>query len=466
MTDMDLTKPRDLVFISHATPEDNSFTLWLSTRLKLAGYQVWSDVTQLFGGEKFWDDIEEAIADYTCKFVIVITRTSLSKPGVQREVEHALEAEKYHSLPNFVIPIIVDDTPFSNQPYGFSERNIIPFRSGWAEGFSRLIERFNRDEVPRNTENPINIGPFISVQTNPQKTLIEQVDKTVTNWLEIKSYPEQLNFYRLVVKTDQFRKRFANFFYPWFEYNSLFASFCDLDDIQKGLNSWESPSAAPTLIIDSALKGEPTNYPSFECFEVVKKLNFLVSDAWAKTMRGRGMHCYTMANGKETFFFPDKEEFSGQLKFPDINGEVRRRALIGYSGKNKVFWHFSVEAKANFGLHPKVTLMPHVIFTEDGNKPLSDSKRMHRLRRGFCKNWWNDRWRDMLLCYLNQLSEGNEFFELNVGSNERIVLSARPVMLESPVSIVLDSEVSVIENDETDVEVQENFDEEPNDERF
>ena len=72
-------KRRSLVFISHATPEDNEFTYWLSTRLKLLGYEVWSDVTQLFGGEKWWNDIEEAVDKFTIKFILVITKTSLSK---------------------------------------------------------------------------------------------------------------------------------------------------------------------------------------------------------------------------------------------------------------------------------------------------------------------------------------------------------------------------------------------------
>ncbi|MHB1565857.1 MAG: toll/interleukin-1 receptor domain-containing protein [Acidiferrobacter sp.] len=42
---------RTLIFISHATPEDNDFTLWLGARLASAGYSVWSDVTKLIGGE-------------------------------------------------------------------------------------------------------------------------------------------------------------------------------------------------------------------------------------------------------------------------------------------------------------------------------------------------------------------------------------------------------------------------------
>ncbi|MCK9619135.1 MAG: toll/interleukin-1 receptor domain-containing protein [Methylobacter sp.] len=463
---MSITKLRELVFISHATPDDNEFTLWLSTRLKLAGYQVWSDVTQLFGGEMFWDDIQEAISDYTCKFIIVITRTSLSKPGVQREVEYALEAEKFHSLPNFIIPIIIDDSSFSNQPYGFSDRNIIPFRNGWADGFSRLIERFKRDDVPQHPNDKIDIGAFIRSQTGSQTSLVEKADKAVTNWLEIMSYPEQLNFYRLPLKPDQYKKRFVRFPYPWFEYATFFSSFCNLSDMKEELYQWESPSAVPTLNINSTLKGEPTNYPFFESYEVVKKLNFMIADAWSKEMRKRGLHCYSMASGKEAFFFPDDEKYSGQRRFPDINGEERRRSLIGYSGKNQVFWHFAIEAKTSFGVQPKLTLMPHVVFTEDGRNPLSDNKRMHRLRRGFCKSWWNDRWRDMLLVYLHLISEGNEFLELSVGSNQKVVLASRPSMLDSPVSIVLGSDLEQIVDDDMDNYVSEDFKEDELDDEF
>jgi hypothetical protein len=52
---------RSIVFISHANPEDNAFATWLAGQLTLAGYSIWSDVTQLVGGETFWDDIEAAV---------------------------------------------------------------------------------------------------------------------------------------------------------------------------------------------------------------------------------------------------------------------------------------------------------------------------------------------------------------------------------------------------------------------
>ncbi|MEJ1938393.1 hypothetical protein WDZ92_49995, partial [Nostoc sp. NIES-2111] len=38
---------RRLVFLGHATPQDNAFTRWLGARLTAAGYDVWLDLKRL-----------------------------------------------------------------------------------------------------------------------------------------------------------------------------------------------------------------------------------------------------------------------------------------------------------------------------------------------------------------------------------------------------------------------------------
>lgn len=38
---------RPAIFISHAAPEDNAFTLWLGAKLAALGYEVWADVLRL-----------------------------------------------------------------------------------------------------------------------------------------------------------------------------------------------------------------------------------------------------------------------------------------------------------------------------------------------------------------------------------------------------------------------------------
>lgn len=34
---------RDTIFISHSTPQDNEFSIWIASRLELLGYKVWVD---------------------------------------------------------------------------------------------------------------------------------------------------------------------------------------------------------------------------------------------------------------------------------------------------------------------------------------------------------------------------------------------------------------------------------------
>ena len=65
---------RKIIFISHATPEDNDFSIWLASRLQLLGYEVWIDKKELLGGEKTWEDIDQVIRYKTIKFILVYSK--------------------------------------------------------------------------------------------------------------------------------------------------------------------------------------------------------------------------------------------------------------------------------------------------------------------------------------------------------------------------------------------------------
>lgn len=443
---------RNLVFISHATPEDNCFTIWLSTRLKLMGYEVWSDATQLFGGEKWWEDIEEAIKKYSCKFILVITKTSLSKPGVKKEIELALKAETSHKLPNYIIPIIIDDSGFTGLPYGLSNRNIIPFSTGWAVALGKLTERLRRDGIPAHTVVG-DLSISLQQQVNLDFQLETEDDSVLSNWLEVENIPESLSFYRLPIKSKEFRKYFNEFHYPWFEWGSLFVTFSDTKSINSKLPFSMLASAAPKLNLKAVLKNESRHHDSFLRGEVIKQMNYLISQAWNGYMSRYGLHSYEMSSGRLAWFFPDDEKFSGRLPYADIYGVYKKRNILGYSPKNKVFWHFAIEVKAQYGQYPKICLIPHVVFSEDGERPLVDKKKMHRLRRGFCKMWWNDRWRDMLLLYLTLLSNNKLTIELPVGEEKFISVNARPTIFISPVTLKNENGENG-ENDFIDVEVE------------
>jgi hypothetical protein len=71
---------RQALFISHATPEDNAFTLWLGAKLTALGYEVFADILRLKGGEDWERVLEDAIRNKAAKFLLVATPHGVQKP--------------------------------------------------------------------------------------------------------------------------------------------------------------------------------------------------------------------------------------------------------------------------------------------------------------------------------------------------------------------------------------------------
>jgi hypothetical protein len=202
------------------------------------------------------------------------------------------------------------------------------------------------------------------------------------------------------------------------------------------------------------LNSEPHNLDGLEWQEASRMLSYLFRTAWDSAMHFKGLQSYEMANGKKAWYpivgyAPDDKTF-----YADMDGVERWRKLVGKSEKRQVNWHFGMEAWPSIGKDPYLVLKPHVVFSADGNTPICSDKRMHRLRRGFCKSWWNARWRDLMLAYTSWVSGGSSFIELPVGSEQNIELSYRPVIFESPVSLAGAESVCDLEG-EADIDLDE-----------
>jgi hypothetical protein len=87
---------RDVIFISHATPDDNEFVRWLGTRLTGYGYKVWADIFDLAGGTPFWISIEDAIRKRALKVIFVVSKASChpDRSGVRNEISLADAVKK------------------------------------------------------------------------------------------------------------------------------------------------------------------------------------------------------------------------------------------------------------------------------------------------------------------------------------------------------------------------------------
>lgn len=132
---------RDMLFVSHANPEDNEFALWLTRRLSADGYSVWCDNTRLLGGEDFWRVAETAIRTRTYKFLYVLSKTSNVKDGPRNELQIAVNVAKTHKLHDFIIPLRVDDLPYTEMNILLTRLIAIPFEIGWASGYQQLLTK-------------------------------------------------------------------------------------------------------------------------------------------------------------------------------------------------------------------------------------------------------------------------------------------------------------------------------------
>jgi hypothetical protein len=185
-------KCRTVIFVSHATPEDNQFSRWLTLQLSRRGYQTWCDITKLLGGEAWWKDIQEAIGTFSCKFILVLSKVSVAKPGLIRELKIARSISP--PIPNFVIPIKLDEVSYKDFPEGIgSELNAVDFSKGWAPGLNRLLKRLEEDATPKSEHfNPDAVSDYWRKSFPAQEGVLEGEEKHLSNWIPMVSLPADI----------------------------------------------------------------------------------------------------------------------------------------------------------------------------------------------------------------------------------------------------------------------------------
>ncbi len=438
-----------LVFISHANPEDNDFTLWLASRLACHGYTVWSDLTKLIGGEVFWDEIEDAIRNHSAKVIAVLSRSAQKKNGFLDEISLAVNIERANDLGAFVIPLRIDNLPFNEVKVNIHRKNVIDFTPDWAAGLNRVLKVLDRDSVPRES-TPTTGGSDAwfenMVRSNAQ--FVNEPDPLLSNQIEVLALPETLNFYRVPIPKNRIRARFSSFAYPVHPFADMVATFAELENINHHLGQFQRATKGPKISVQSIVEDMPHSLPSLKRREGMNILSLLFRVGWDKAMDSRGLLSYTMANGKLAWFFKQGYAEGDWVRFKDLNGKERRKRLVGISKKRNVHWHFAIEAYPLIGKGSRFLLRPHVIFTEDGAIPISSTAHMHRLRRGFCKNWFNKQWRDLMLAYITQLARNEDIITIPLGDAVSFELAVWPQIFEAPFSLDTERAVESAEADD------------------
>lgn len=441
-----VSSPRQLVFISHANPEENEFTRWLGMHLTRHGYQIWSDVTKLIGGEIWWNDIEEAIRNHTAKFLFVLSRASNTKPGTRAELHLALNAERQHKLRDFVVPLLVDDQlRFGDINIQLGNRNAISFVDGWANGLARVLEKLCEDQIPQDADScsPTTVATWWQEHIGGQGILIPQPATYLSNWFPVTRLPDSLR----IIDLEGHRYGHSPANCPAHRIRQYLVSFAPATSF--GLTGHREHTVSTAAILSQDIDDLPLA-PHSVRYCIVRLLRL----AWGTAMRDLGMSSYMMANERHCFYFTD-ELLAGRKRLPfDIPGCASgRRGLTGDFRGHR--WHFGVSADFFLDPHPVYVLRGHVLFSDDGKSIWNMKGRLHTARRSACKTWWNDRWRDMLLLTMSWLSErqgtDDSVLRVRLSNEDTANVSICPVQFESPVTYE-DAEIAQDEADDDDLD--------------
>ncbi|MEA5405610.1 toll/interleukin-1 receptor domain-containing protein [Arcicella sp. DC2W] len=411
------------IFISHASPSENDFTKWLALKLIALGYDIWCDLLFLEKGIDFWKIIEKEIRVNTVKFLVVVSESSNKKEGVLNELATANKVKRELCDDTFIIPLIIDEN-LRNDDLNIELVRLsnIDFRKSWAKGLQDLIESLEKTKVPKKSPDPSKSNQLYQQIFLHNKKKIEREEIYDSNWFSIISFPSELRFHyfeNLMPKNYDIRQ----LSFPAIRYKQYVCTFAWEYDFMEQLPKTElyNNKYSIKMSVEDVLSGQYNTefINNLECQRLIVQL---VNKAFENTMHESKLQIYQMSN-KFGYWFPKGELDKDKYNKIQLVGKQR--------DKN---WHFGISGAGKLYPFPVLMISSHIFFTEDGRKLIESKSIQHSARRKQGKNWWNDDWRNKINAFIKYLANNEDSFSLEVGSEEKIIISSASVEFISEVT--------------------------------
>lgn len=427
----DVHTPRDVIFISHANPEDNAFTLWIGAKLSALGYEVWADILRLTGGEDWQRSLEATLRCRSCKVLLVGTSCSVKKQGVRNEIQIASEVGKTIDDPEFIIPLKLE--PYDS-PFLIAHAQYIDFEKGWSRAFVELLDAIeNKYRLPRTKGRLVN--SWQNIQQIHTNNIVHDPELLISNWVTISQLPEFITYYRFQgsIYYDYAETQISASPWPVSRFRRGFLSFGLHTDLHNHFGPNLPIIARDNIRTDDFLEN---GWPDLQIKrrDALNRFSDMTRQALETFFAHKGLKPYNLSSNQLAWWVPYRDGPTRQIAFK-WNQLSGRRQIQGRSEKHAMHWHFGVSVRIRSIPIRRITFVSRLIFTSDGTAPLKRPKRMHRLRRSFARDWRNARWRDMYLAFLYWISDGTDQLLVRVNNVENLVLDLPPYSLTAPVSI-------------------------------
>lgn len=390
---------KKLIFISHAQPEDDYLAVWLASKLRQLGYQVWVDKDNLMKGDAFWNEIELKMKNDSLRFIPLVSQAYINKSldkntGVFLEVSLSKSISK--KIDNYILPLKVDGCSYDDFPISFLPLDSIDFSKNWGKGLKEVVEELELQSIPKSAVEP-NVLQQWHKYLNIQGKVVDRSDFYGSNWLP-STLPKTISIYRFTGDARKAQKeipfaqkRDKDYILGFFEDSGLdlrteFREDVDIDDFLSDdtyiLNSGDLIKGTRlhfTQLMNSALDEFFYQHENIKC--------------WRK--KSKEKIYYTRKPPKESGAYPFK-----------IGKRKGWRTLKGKKGE--VYWNYSMSFKFQLDPFPHFVANPHLLISDENGFKDDDKK----FRRSIPKGWYNKEWYDRIFSFMNYVNDG---------SNERLL---------------------------------------------
>jgi len=389
---------RDTLFISHATPQDNDFAIWLASRLEMLGYKTWLDKERLLGGEVMWGEIQSTIRDTAIKVLFVYSKNICDsngniKDGIDKELQYAESIAKDNNFSDFIIPLHIDNSAF-NSLIGYNRIAQIPFNENWADGLKQLLKKLEKDNIPKTDDiRDSTLSEWYENEYISDCYITAKKELYYTSWWQIKEMPQQFYMYQFDKSEQAKAIREVNKDIPISLLSNVLSAFegnlnfC----VEKDNHQFDVlPINTYSFKLNDILNGFESNaFPQHKDAENHYKrlLHYVISNLfwqkgrWKAKLSGKKLAFYRpKLNDKESisFFY----QFSAQKK-------PKRKQIFG-KFENIGFWHYAVSPQAILFPIVGFSLKSHIVFTTNGQALITDDKKVHSYRRKKGKRFFNE----------------------------------------------------------------------------
>jgi hypothetical protein len=438
---------REALFISHASPEDNAFTLWLGAKLTALGYSVFADVLRLRGGDDWERILEDAIRNKAAKVLLVATPHGVQKQGVRNEITIATQTAKKIGDNAFIVPLRL--APFEPQ-LQIAHAQYLDFSKGWAAGLSDLLALIDEFRIPKPGGGD-QAELWQGVQLKDARMVGPGPERLISNWLEIERVPGRLLFYdfKSGISLGAAQKAIKESPIPVAAFNRGFLSFAPLHQLQEHFG----PNL-PLEVLDERITDDflDAGWPDLHILprDARPKFTDLARQAIDGFFLAKGLHSFELASGRLAWWPTAAQATLKRLSFGWTGGPSGSRQITGRSTVRGFHWHYGVTCWARTAPVRHMRIAGRVIFTSDGREPIGDARRLHKMRRSFCKGWRNDKWRDLLLAFWFWIAEGALFVDVPLGEGEALRMRLPPMSFDAPFGITAPNDAGESDDEEDD----------------